>query len=608
MKKSNIFKLLSSAVLAVGAASCSSDYLDVMPTTSVGRPDIVASTDNAQLAINGICRAMQTQYYNTSYNNYNGESYLNTTLNDASGPDVVNGLAIYMWGKACLNLETTSNQGYVAPNLMWAYCYNLISQANVILNGIDNAEGPEAQRNFIKAEALTFRAFGYTKLLQFYAPRWEDSNNGQEYCVVLRLEPGVDPRPLSTMGETLDQIYKDLDEAITLYKSSNADRTHKWQPNLNVAQGVYARAALIKNDWAKAQQMAHDARNGYMIMDNNTYLSGFVDDNDDFIWTQSTEPTDIYYWSFGAHNGANGIYTQNWGVGANAISMDLVRELDPTDIRLQCFITPDKIALMNQKGLNKGKVTADYFWDPELVDINNYNNIAVGFFNALNKTPNSRRYGLYNLALNYTVYYCDNIYQGDKAYLDNNGFFPYYTITDGEGATIGDKKADNGKPLKGAMVVTPFGAQLKFMGLPPYGASAYPFLRASEMCLAEAEAAYQAGDIITARKCLDEINKLRIPGFAAANYSGADLLYQIRLSRRIELWGEGHSWTDWKRWNLPIVKHKWIENDVNSGNFTEDMDVVIDPAPSSDNSFWRYNVPTGESDYNNLVDRSLLPF
>ena len=607
MNNKKIFKSLAVASVAMGLGACSSNYLDVTPTTSIGQPEVTANVQNARMAINGICNSMQTQYYETGYNQYNGESYINTWLNEAMGPDNIVGLSISSFGQDNLLMKTISNQNYVSVQLPWAYAYNLINQANVIIAGIDEAEGEPEERDFIKAQALTFRAFGYTKLLQYYAPRWEDSNNGSAYCLVLRTEPGVEAVPLSTMNDVFDLIYSDLDTAIGLFEGSSVKRSYKWQPDLPVARGVYARAALIKHDWQTAQKMAHDARQDYTVMDNDTYLSGFYETNDDFMWEQATNASDIYYWSWGSHFATNGVYVQNWGEGAMAISMSLVRELNPNDIRLQCFITPDKIALMNKEGLNKGKITESYFYDPELVDIANCMNLGTGFYNSLKKTPTSKRWGLYNFALNYIVYYYDNIYKGDQSVLENEGFYPYYTL-DNDGATIEGKKDSDGKSLKGKLVVTPFGAQLKFVSIPPYGTSAYPFMRASEMCLAEAEAAYYNGDIATARACLNEINSMRIPGFDAASFSGDNLLYQIRLCRRIELWGEGYSWSDWKRWNLALPHMAWKADDTNSGNWPVKMAVDIPAEPQVSNSYWRMNVPSGESDYNTAVDRSLLPF
>lgn len=608
MKKNNIIKALAAVAVTAGLSACSDNYLNTQPTTSYGTEQVTATVENAEAGINGICNAMQTQYGETSFNQYNGETWVNTSCNDTFGPDFIGGLGISMWGSDNVNMVTWGNGGYVVVEMPWNYCYNLISQANVIIKGIDGATGSETRRDFVKAQALTFRAFGYMKLLNWYAPRWVDSNNGSAYCLVLRTEPGTDPVPLSTMAEALDLIYSDLNTAIELFKSSGEQRKAKWQPDLSVAYGVLARAALIKQDWATAQAAAHNAREGYKIMDNDTYLSGFCYDNDDFMWEQAADETSIYYWSWGSHYATNGIYVQNWGTGAGSISMDLARKLDPNDIRLKCFITPDKIDLMNSLGLNKGKVKEEYFWDAELVDVNNELNLATGFYNSLTKTQKSRRWGLYNFALNYIYYYYNNIYKGDQSILCNEGFWPYYTIVAKDGAQIIGTDNGNGKPQQAHLVVTPFGAQLKFISVPPYGVSNFPFMRASEMCLAEAEAACEAGDLTTARNCLMEINGKRIPGYSCASLGQNELREAIRLSRRIELWGEGQSWSDWKRWNLPLERKAWKENDVNSGNWKKADSAIIPAEPSVENNWWRMNVPNGEKDYNKAVDVSLLPW
>lgn len=128
-------------------------------------------------------------------------------------------------------------------------------------------------------------------------------------------------------------------------------------------------------------------------------------------------------------------------------------------------------------------------------------------------------------------------------------------------------------------------------------------MRASEMCLAEAEAAYKNGDETTAKSCLEEINSKRIPGYSCTT-SGDALYEEIKLTRRIELWGEGQNFTDFKRWNMPIDRRKWIANDPTSGNWLAERSAYI---PTSYMNGWAFQVPKSESDYNPLIDRSLIP-
>lgn len=79
------------------------------------------------------------------------------------------------------------------------------------------------------------------------------------------------------------------------------------------------------------------------------------------------------------------------------------------------------------------------------------------------------------------------------------------------------------------------------------------YMRAAEMYLIEAEAlARQGGQDVTARTALFTLAKNRNPSYVLSTNSGAALINEIMLQRRIELWGEGFRFTDLKRLNLPL--------------------------------------------------------
>lgn len=597
--KRNIFIKGLAAVAAAGMfTACSSDYLDLKPVTDVTDAEVTATTQGAALAINGIARSMQSQWGGLQgglSGSANGENTINAMYGEAMGPDNMNGFTLAMWSPEIVcGGAAWGQENYVMNYIPWKYAYTIIQQANQILDGIDNAEGPETERQFIKAQALTFRAHGYTRLVQFYAPRWEDSNNGDFYCAVKRLEATTGDAPLWKMNDVLDQIYADLNEAIKLYGESGGQRAQRWHPDVNVAYGILARAAMIKHDWTTAKDAAANARKGYRVMDNDTYFKGFIQDEpNSVIWTQSTDPADIYYFSFGAHFGCNGGYVQNWGYGAGAISMDLYRQLDENDVRRQMFLTPDKTFVIPQN-LNPGKITEEDWWNSDLVVT-----FAAGM--DLSKGPFARKeaingkWGLYNVAFRYCKYYGENIFKGNFADMNNEGFLDYYTVGQSGDVLIGQGQS-------ATLVTIPFGAQYKFWGEVPYGTSAYPFMRAAEMCLTEAEAAYELGDEATAKSCLMEINGKRIPGYTC-DKSGEALRDEIRLCRRIELWGEGFNWPDFKRWNLDIVRTPWVAGEPTSGNWMIDW---AHNTPANCNHGWRMLVPRAEINFNKGIDRNLL--
>lgn len=603
MKINNIFKSATLVAMVGALSACSSDYLDLSPETTVGTDQVTSTVEAAQLAINSMCNAMQTQYSGWSSNGYNcmnGESALNCRYFEALGQDDQYGLGQQMWGyEAITGGSVWQKDNYVLNALPWEYCYNLITQANTILAGIDDAEGEDNERSFVKAQALTFRAHAYIKLVQFYAPRFEDSRNMEVKCAVLRTEAGTADVPLCTMKEMVDLIYSDLNDAIELYKASELNREYKWQPDLGVAYGLLSRIAMIVHDYETAQDAAHNARTGYSIMDNNTYLSGFMNDNNDFMWVSADDPSDIYYWSFGAFSAVNGTYVKNWMLGAGAIDYEFYKTMDARDIRRKCFLTPDKIEVLEDvmQSYNPGKITAADWWNPNLVNESQFCNLATGPY--AKKDAKDGKYGLYNVAVFYSYYYANNIFTGDISSMgnadDDGKFVAYYTSSNKGAVRIS-------KSEYGTLTTIPFGAQYKFWSNPPYGVSKYPFMRSAEMALTEAEAAYHNGETAVAQKIVENINKMRYEDDSySCTATGQALLDEIRLCRRAELWGEGFSWPDFKRWNLPIVRKAWVANDPTSGNWM--LQYGVD-TPAKKNGGWRMLIPASEYKFNKAIDRN----
>lgn len=563
MKRSRIYNGLAALILAGSLASCESDYLQVDPVTDLGTNIIADDVAGAKVALNGLCRAMYDGY--TVGNNQNiGETYVNTVFNDSFGPDYFGNLTSnyfsntnYNWGAM-----TTTNTWYT--QVLWMYPYNLINQANQIIVAVGpETNGSQAEKDFVVAQALTIRAHAYIKLLQFYAPRWEDSNNGETYVCVIRTVPSTENVALSKMKDVLQLIYDDLDRAISLYDASaGQNRSFKWAPDKSVAQGLYARAALIKHDWAKAQTMAHDARQKYTLRTAEQSLMGFVEPTDDDMWCSSNDEASIVgYWSWGVHFACNGRYTQTWQLGTGSINIDLYRQLDPNDIRRDWFLTPDKIdvAVGYEPQLAGFGFTEDDFWKTASV------NASTMRFNG----------NMLMLSAYYSMMQFDEMSERMDT---SDWYMPYLAYTDT------------------GVAICPnfFGSQYKFWGKGGYTACSYPYMRACEMVLAEAEAAYMAGDETTAKSCLKELNSQRIASYNCTS-SGQALLDEIRLTRRIELWGEGQNWSDFKRWNLPMVRRAWIANDPTSGNCPVVNAVNIQP---SEKDGWRWGLSRTESDYN----------
>ncbi len=78
-----------------------------------------------------------------------------------------------------------------------------------------------------------------------------------------------------------------------------------------------------------------------------------------------------------------------------------------------------------------------------------------------------------------------------------------------------------------------------------------PYMRVAEMFLIESEAKARLGDP-TATDVLYTLVKNRYAGYVKSTKTGQDLIDEILIQRRIELWGEGFRFLDLKRLNLPL--------------------------------------------------------
>ena len=123
-------------------------------------------------------------------------------------------------------------------------------------------------------------------------------------------------------------------------------------------------------------------------------------------------------------------------------------------------------------------------------------------------------------------------------------------------------------------------------------------MRADEVLLTKAEACNYLGEEDEARQLLSQLNSIRNSKYTCSA-SGKDLFQEIRKYRRIELWGEGQSWFDSKRWKLPLSRNIYKAGDLNSGNWHSSYNAEVDVDASNG---WRFPVPKYYLKHNDLID------
>jgi len=344
--------IIIAAASLLAFTACKKDYLETTPEDSVAPATIFETTDNAKLAINGISRLMTKQYMSSQ--GYNGEGTIKTHYGTWPGN---NSSRPYTGFNYIHNFTAYDQQNYYVDIFAWFYYYKLISNANTILAYIDDATGTDSDRNYIKGQALVYRAYCYFMLSQIYAPRWSSSNGGSAAAIPLRLEPSTEAMDKASLAEVYTQIYKDLDDAITLFEQSDYVRPAAdfYLPDVTVAHAVYARAAATREDWNTVVTHAEAARKGHPLMGNAAYHDGFSTPNDEWIWgVYDAEDQTLYYYSFFAYAGSNASSGQCRNY-PTLISKVMIDQIPDDDTRKDLFLIPESTDLYNS---STGKATS----------------------------------------------------------------------------------------------------------------------------------------------------------------------------------------------------------------------------------------------------------
>jgi hypothetical protein len=299
--KRKIYSTLLIAALALFMVSCSEDWLDTNPTDQVSSTSAFTTTTNAMQALNGIHRSMYFQWANQGEA---GEGSMNINR-DMLGEDLVMTSSGNGWYNTTYQWVAHRSETASVDYFPWRMYYRIIANANMIINNIDNAAGPQAEKDVIKGQALVYRAWGHFNLVQLYGKRYVAGTQNSQLGVPIMLTNNFEGQARNTVEEVYDQVLTDVDEAITLL--TGYTRPNKSHMNLNVAKGLKARVALTMQDWTTAATLAAEARTGMSLMTTAEYTAGFNNyTNREWMWgsTVIADQT-TYFYSFFAYMSRN---------------------------------------------------------------------------------------------------------------------------------------------------------------------------------------------------------------------------------------------------------------------------------------------------------------
>lgn len=488
--------LLGSAMLLT--TSCSD--LDTNPsgsTMSDGQLNEVLAQDPSKLKseVSGMYANMIeygaiTQWYGTGQPRHYDFGYASTMMMmDASGQDEPSQVSGYNWyNKPLRFVDRTANSE--TTYFIWNQCYKNIKVANDVLKSVDLENLSDVAKSYV-GQAYAMRAFEYFTLIQIYQFSYKGHEDAAGVPIVTEktAEAEANNNPRAAVKDVYKQIMDDLNTAIDYLTDS---RSAKSEINRQVAYGLRARVNLVMQNWSDAAADAKKAAEGYTPLSKDA----------------------------AAAPGFNDVSASNW-IWGNIVdeSNDIVQSGILNFPSMMCSFTgngysPTYACRMINSKLWKEIPSTDVrkgWWIDE-----NLNSPIVN--------PK------------YVVHQEDEDEDGNVV-----KYLAVYNQT-------GDEVADITEPYTNVK----FGAYKNQYGN-ELNACDIPLMRVEEMILIQAEATAMGGNVEEGKRILENfVRTYRDPSYTCNASTAEGVQDAVWFQRRVELWGEGFSFTDLLRLKKPL--------------------------------------------------------
>ena len=488
--------LLGSAMLLT--TSCSD--LDTNPSGSTmgdGQLNEVLAQDPSKLKseVSGMYANMIeygaiTQWYGTGQPRHYDFGYASTMMMmDASGQDEPSQVSGYNWyNKPLRFVDRTANSE--TTYFIWNQCYKNIKVANDVLKSVDLENLSDVAKSYV-GQAYAMRAFEYFTLIQIYQFSYKGHEDAAGVPIVTEktAEAEANNNPRAAVKDVYKQIMDDLNTAIDYLTDS---RSAKSEINRQVAYGLRARVNLVMQNWSDAAADAQKAAEGYTPLSKDA----------------------------AAAPGFNDVSASNW-IWGNIVdeSNDIVQSGILNFPSMMCSFTgngysPTYACRMINSKLWKEIPSTDVrkgWWIDE-----NLNSPIVN--------PK------------YVVHQEDEDEDGNVV-----KYLAVYNQT-------GDEVADITEPYTNVK----FGAYKNQYGN-ELNACDIPLMRVEEMILIQAEATAMGGNVEEGKRILENfVRTYRDPSYTCNATTAEGVQDAVWFQRRVELWGEGFSFTDLLRLKKPL--------------------------------------------------------
>lgn len=408
---------------------------------------------------------------------------------DASGQDEPSQVSGYNWyNKPLRFVDRTANSE--TTYFIWNQCYKNIKVANDVLKSVDLENLSDVAKSYV-GQAYAMRAFEYFTLIQLYQFTYKGHEDAAGVPLVTEktTEAEANNNPRAAVKDVYKQIMDDLNIAIDYLTDS---RSAKSEINRQVAYGLCARVNLVMQNWSDAAADAKKAAEGYTPLSKEA----------------------------AAAPGFNDVSASNW-IWGNIIdeSNDIVQTGILNFPSMMCSFTgngysPTYACRMINSKLWKEIPSTDVrkgWWIDE-----NLNSSIVDS--------------------KYVVHQKDEDEEGNVV-----KYLAVYNQT-------GDEVADITEPYTNVK----FGAYKNQYGN-ELNACDIPLMRVEEMILIQAEATAMGGNVEEGKRILEDfVRTYRDPSYTCNASTAEGVQDAVWFQRRVELWGEGFSFTDLLRLKKPL--------------------------------------------------------
>ena len=254
--------------------SCKKD-LDLIDPYNLTVASAYKNLDAYAAQLNGVYSGFASAFY---YNGYWGPT---TEVLSDNTYETLESLVNF---QRIANWDYLSNEGYFRD--LWLQPYQVIYQANIIINGIDKFKTEnEPKHNRILGQALAARAIAHFDLLRGFANNLD--RNATEPGVPIRTNNEILSPSRNTVKDVYDAVYADLNRAISLLGTVDAaiNGSTRAQIDINGARAAMARVALYAKDYPVAVSNASAAIGAIPIATIANYPGIWNDaNNNEVIW------------------------------------------------------------------------------------------------------------------------------------------------------------------------------------------------------------------------------------------------------------------------------------------------------------------------------------